>query len=138
MIWRKFLAALGTATTILVLGCATNYAADEAASRPSAGGPPKQMEREGVRTNLNGMSDEEIKRYAETMIARGNVFIYTGGFTNMPIVDEADRAFARTMNAASVGCTGGFIEAGKFNKIVIEWVKAHQDQQPKTPSTDRY
>ena len=138
MTWRKYLALLGTATTILMLGCATNYAADEAASKPSAGGPPKQMEREGVRTNLNGMSDEEIQQYAETMIARGKIFIYTGGFTNMPIVAEADRPFAKTMDAASVGCTGGFTEAGKFNKIVIEWAKAHQDAQPKTPAADHY
>ena len=129
MIWRKFLAALGAATTILMLGCATNYAADEAVSKPSAGGQPKQMEREGVRTNLNGMSDEEIKQYAEAMIARGKMFIYTGGFTNMPIVAEEDRAFAKTMDAASVGCTGGFTEAGKFNKIIIQWVQANHPQK---------
>lgn len=138
MMTMKSWMVMGVAAALMV-GCAASQAAEEGTSStvsvqasgtviPAAGEQRKRVD--GVRTDLTGMTDEQIRLYADTVIRSGHPFIYTGGIANRPIVDQADLPLAQNMNVASVGCTGGFIEAGKFNQHIIEWLKTRQQGAP--------
>ena len=83
-----------------------------------------------VKTNLTGMSDEEINEYFQEMIARRNIFIYTGGYANTPLIRPEDWEVVKSYTPVSVGCSGGVEEASKFNKLVIEYLRRSGAQTP--------
>ena len=81
---------------------------------------------EGIRADLNYMSDEEIEGYFNECVIKDKIYFYKGGYTNMPLVDEGDMKFVSKFKTVSVGCTGGVPEAAKFNKLMLNYVRQNK------------
>ncbi len=76
---------------------------------------------ENVKQDLNGMNEEDIRRYFDECISNHYIFIYTGGYANAPLVAPDDFEFVKGMKQVSLGCTGGVPEGSKFNALMLEF-----------------
>jgi len=91
-----------------------------------------------VRTDLNGMTKDEVKRYFNQCIAEGKVFVYSGGVTGGPIVRRSsDRDFIRGTEVIVIGCTGGVEQALYFNELMTEYLKSRENRSNSGNSENR-
>ena len=60
---------------------------------------------------------------AKQAIKDGSIYVISGGEGNEPIVNESDLGLVKGLPMKSIGCTGNFEYAEKFNKVIIEYLK---------------
>lgn len=83
----------------------------------------KQIGLEGVKLDLNGLSEKEIEAYFNECISDNKIFLYTGGYANAPLLDTEDFDFVWGFKTVSIGCTGGVPQGAKFNKLMLNYIK---------------
>lgn len=82
----------------------------------------KKIGLEGVRTDLNKMTEEDIENYFNECISKKKIFLYTGGYTNLPLVDKNELDFVWGFKTVSIGCTGGVPQGYKFNQFMLNYI----------------
>lgn len=90
------------------------------------------MKPENVRTDLNGLSEQEVAAYFRECAALGKIFFYTGTEANTLLLDQADWQIAGPFPKVSMGCTGGVKLGYQFNRLMLEQVKKSKDS-PRRP-----
>ena len=60
---------------------------------------------------------------AQKAIKEGKIYVISGGYANAPIVNEADLELVKGLPMKTIGCTGDFEYAKKFNATVIQYLK---------------
>ena len=79
---------------------------------------------EFTKQNRRGVAFAESD--AKQAIKEGKIYIISGGEGNEPLVNEADLGTIEGIPSKSIGCTGDFKYAKKFNEIVIQYLKQNK------------
>lgn len=80
----------------------------------------------GVRQDLSGIREQALKGLVKVDVRQGKVFLYASQYTDSPVVDRGDVAFAVQFKTSSV--TGGFREASIFNAYMLEYMRRQLQQ----------
>ena len=80
----------------------------------------------GLEKDLTSQEKKDVNSAEEdalNALERGDIYIISGGYVDVPVVDKNDINMVKGLPTKSIGCTGNFEYAKKFNEIVIFYVK---------------
>lgn len=77
-----------------------------------------------IRRDVHNMSRDQIQKYFEQCISQKRLFVYAGGVTGGPIVqDPSDRDVVRSLKTVLIELPEGMEQALYFNTLMIDYLK---------------
>ncbi|MFH1771359.1 MAG: hypothetical protein ABH872_00910 [Candidatus Omnitrophota bacterium] len=82
-----------------------------------------------IKTDLNGLSDKQIRIYFSECVKSGSLFLYTGGYANSLLLkdEQLEYDFLNKIKTYSLGCDGGVEEGYKFNKLMVDYIIQNEE-----------
>lgn len=82
-----------------------------------------------IRRDIHNMSRDQVQKYFEQCISQKHLFVYAGGVTGGPIVqDPSDRDVVRSLKTVLIELPEGMEQALYFNTLMIDYLKETHHQ----------